>query len=645
MKKISPEQLFIYKGLFSGSPLAVPQRWENNGKSGYSPIRECKCVPPCKGEDWKKCLTKKDVPWNDGLLKAHLLGLKFLGVYPLNGNKTLFCAIDFDGHYAVQTPQADIKRYLDICEGYEFPVFLERSQSGKGFHPWHFFSDWVPAWKPRTIAHFLLTEAQVIREEHTEEAAFDRIFPAQNEILSNGYGNLIALPLHGDRLKKGATAFIDPQTFEPYPDQWAIIQKIYDTSRITEKRLDEIISENGLKIIHGIDGKASHEKDSLPASIPIKTELSLSDQQIIEKAQSSKNGERFSQLWRGDYSGYKSHSEADLALCGMLAFWTQGDVEKIDHLFRRSGLYREKWDKYDYKDRTISEAISGKNNFYTGKNGYKAQSDQIEGPEAPPAEIPNVVGKGKKKVDLLERALKLRSADVEQEIAGSVLLKYAELGGIDSKEAISEVKKAYSREIGPDFDVQKIVIYQSIPPLYKLFIDDKTLEMSSANLLNIREFRRIFFETFRRAPQMPQKEYQWLQVVNGWMESVEVIEQPPEASEEGFLQDLILFNLRSVILEEDPSRMDRGMLYSFSETQAAFKLSPLLSMLNNHGQRVRPNKLAQIFREMGFDPWRGKIDGEVYRVWLVKKSLLNGKEASPDQCVEIKEESNFGDAG
>ncbi len=39
---------------------------------------------------------------------------------------------------------------------------------------------------------------------------------------------------------------------------------------------------------------------------------------------------------------YTSQSEADLALCNFLAFWTGGDAARIDRLFRRSGLYRPK---------------------------------------------------------------------------------------------------------------------------------------------------------------------------------------------------------------------------------------------------------------------------------------------------------------
>jgi putative DNA primase/helicase len=96
-----------------------------------------------------------------------------------------------------------------------------------------------------------------------------------------------------------------------------------------------------------------------------KQPLSLSDSQIIERAKAAKNGAAFTALWNGDTSAYASHSEADLALCTHLNFWTGGNAEAIDRLFRQSGLYREKWDKRHYGDgktygqATIEKALTG----------------------------------------------------------------------------------------------------------------------------------------------------------------------------------------------------------------------------------------------------------------------------------------------
>jgi len=89
----------------------------------------------------------------------------------------------------------------------------------------------------------------------------------------------------------------------------------------------------------------------------------LSDQEIIDKVCRTPKG---AGLWRGDTSEYGGdHSTADLALCGLLAFWTGPDPASIDRLFRQSGLFREKWERQDYRDKTIDKALSGKTEFYS----------------------------------------------------------------------------------------------------------------------------------------------------------------------------------------------------------------------------------------------------------------------------------------
>ena len=83
----------------------------------------------------------------------------------------------------------------------------------------------------------------------------------------------------------------------------------------------------------------------------------LSDKSVLERASSSKQGEKFKALWNGSIPDGKSQSEADAALCAMLAFWCHGDTDQIDRLFRQSGLYRDKWDRDDYRTATIAKAV------------------------------------------------------------------------------------------------------------------------------------------------------------------------------------------------------------------------------------------------------------------------------------------------
>lgn len=79
---------------------------------------------------------------------------------------------------------------------------------------------------------------------------------------------------------------------------------------------------------------------------------------IVCNLSKQKNSEKFTKLYySGDYSDYGSHSEADLALCSLIAFRTGADPELIDTVFRSSALMRDKWEREDYRTATIDAAI------------------------------------------------------------------------------------------------------------------------------------------------------------------------------------------------------------------------------------------------------------------------------------------------
>ena len=99
------------------------------------------------------------------------------------------------------------------------------------------------------------------------------------------------------------------------------------------------------------------------------------DAALIEKARSAENGDKFQQLWAGEWEIYPSKSEADIALCGLLAFWTDCNAERMDNLFRKSCLFRPKWDEKHfadgetYGDHTIRVAIENSTATYGGDSG------------------------------------------------------------------------------------------------------------------------------------------------------------------------------------------------------------------------------------------------------------------------------------
>ena len=90
----------------------------------------------------------------------------------------------------------------------------------------------------------------------------------------------------------------------------------------------------------------------------------LSDDSVLTKISASKQAEKFNSLWNGIIPEGKSHSEADAALCAMLAFWCGGDTDQMDRLFRQSALIRDKWNRDDYREATLSKAVAMCAEFY-----------------------------------------------------------------------------------------------------------------------------------------------------------------------------------------------------------------------------------------------------------------------------------------
>lgn len=89
---------------------------------------------------------------------------------------------------------------------------------------------------------------------------------------------------------------------------------------------------------------------------------------IVDDLRKFQNGQKFIDLYdKGLVEARKSPSEADASLCALIAFRVGPDEELIDQIFRKSALYRDKWDRDDYAKRTIKAGIEAcKGNFYHG---------------------------------------------------------------------------------------------------------------------------------------------------------------------------------------------------------------------------------------------------------------------------------------
>src|SRR5215210_2793219 len=93
----------------------------------------------------------------------------------------------------------------------------------------------------------------------------------------------------------------------------------------------------------------------------------LSDEQVISLCRKAKNAAKFASLFDdGDLSEYGGDdSDADAGLLAILAFYTK-DYAQLERLLGRSALAnREKFQREDYRRRTLSYILANANESYT----------------------------------------------------------------------------------------------------------------------------------------------------------------------------------------------------------------------------------------------------------------------------------------
>lgn len=185
---------------------------------------------------------------------SHLLGRKVdatdvIGVYPLLPDDTCrFIVFDFDNHekgaekqdYA-NTDDAwkdEVDSLREICEMNGIDALIERSRSGRGAHLWILFQNKIDAVLARKFGNALLRKgAESVNLKSFR--FYDRMLPMQDHMPKGGFGNLIALPLQGQALKDGNSAFVDIN-WNAYPDQWEVLS---NTQKLSEKFIKNKLKE------------------------------------------------------------------------------------------------------------------------------------------------------------------------------------------------------------------------------------------------------------------------------------------------------------------------------------------------------------------------------------------------------------------
>lgn len=294
MRQDSP--IAILKTLFQGREEVFAIRWEKSGKSGYMPAYQYDLyhyrIHKMNGGTFQNYPHKTFLPFTANEINKHLNGEQQVGIYPLlQDNTSHFIVADFDK----QNWKEEAVRFLHTCKDKGILAYLERSRSGNGGHVWIFFDQPYPAIKSRKIFISLLEQSEVF-SVFDKSSSFDRLFPNQDFLSGKGLGNLIALPFFKPAMENGNSCFINPDTFEPYHNQWEFLNEII---RVKIKVLDHLYTykesaaediQSGKLLITLKENISIHRNGlTLPLINFLKEELNFANADFFIKKKSGRN--------------------------------------------------------------------------------------------------------------------------------------------------------------------------------------------------------------------------------------------------------------------------------------------------------------------------------------------------------------------
>ena len=264
------EKVAIFQNLFKGRDDVFAKRWYNpsSQKAGYQPVCE---------REWNRdyCDKRKykcaDCPnrqfahlsYNDffnHLAGKDQFGRDVIGLYPIcKDNTCYFLCTDFDDKNCEHGYKNDVLAFINVCNSWNVPCYIERSRSGNGAHVWIFFNKPITALKARKLGNAILTEA-MNRETRLSFKSYDRFFPNQDSLPEGGLGNLVALPLQGMARRKGNSVFVDNK-FNAYEDQWTFLSQIH---KFSEAELDLLLRQHTVPTL----GELSKSSETKPWETP-----------------------------------------------------------------------------------------------------------------------------------------------------------------------------------------------------------------------------------------------------------------------------------------------------------------------------------------------------------------------------------------
>lgn len=221
------------------------EQWRRkNGDVGYSPACDHRFSDECKARGYvcAGCPHRALTPLTDKRLQEHLDGQVTLGAYQLRDDGTVgWLCIDVDADQDTPHARDNAKRMTTLLQAtlaqVGLPVYIEFT-GNKGFHLWVFCPDGCPASHMRRLGEWAV--GAVAEAEGDMAGIHAEVFPKQDRLAPEDYGNLVKVPLGVHRKTNKRCVFVDASTWKAQPDQAGFLAAIQTA---TPEQIAEAVEE------------------------------------------------------------------------------------------------------------------------------------------------------------------------------------------------------------------------------------------------------------------------------------------------------------------------------------------------------------------------------------------------------------------
>lgn len=182
-------------------------------------------------------------------------------------------------------------------------------------------------------------------------------------------------------------------------------------------------------------------------------------------------------------------------------------------------------------------------------------------------------------------------------------------------------------DMGVDFKILRVVKVGLQDPMYHMEIEDvsgkiELRNLSARVLMSPRLFQEKYMGQANRIPGMPPTAPMWHAIVTNALQNArEDVDTTDEATPEGMATSIVLDCLNGWGIGEDLGDLKRHRLYRDDEDFYYVSFQTLAEVLDTAKQRVSPQLLGSILRDLGCEPTMLQVGRKRKRTWRFKRPL------------------------